>query len=114
MMKAIAEADEKKRKWMMPRSAGSGSFSGASPKYRMVYTPPGVNCVNHNSSKIGAIAHNSNHGSSSSDSRSSSSIVPLLPHGSRLPSSHHNSFPPATFYASIAGKCRQPKQSNSP
>jgi hypothetical protein len=41
MMKAIAEADEKKRKRMMPRSAGSGSSSGAPPKYRMVYTPPG-------------------------------------------------------------------------
>jgi hypothetical protein len=41
MMKAVAEADEKKRKKMMPGSAGSGSSSGASPKYRMVYTPSG-------------------------------------------------------------------------
>jgi hypothetical protein len=41
MMKAIAEADEKKRKKMMPRSARSGSSSGALPKYRMVYTSPG-------------------------------------------------------------------------
>jgi hypothetical protein len=41
MMKAVAEADEKKRKRMMPRSAGSGGSSGAPPKYRMVYTPPG-------------------------------------------------------------------------
>jgi hypothetical protein len=41
MMKAIAEADEKKRKKLMPRSTGSGSSSGAPPKYRMVYTPPG-------------------------------------------------------------------------
>jgi hypothetical protein len=41
MMKAIAEADEKKRKRMMPRSASSGSSSVAPPKYRMVYTPPG-------------------------------------------------------------------------
>jgi hypothetical protein len=40
MMKAIAKANEKKRKRMMPRSAGSGSSSGAPPKYRMVYTPP--------------------------------------------------------------------------
>jgi hypothetical protein len=39
MMKAVAEADEKKRKKMMPRSAGSGSSSGAPPKYRIVYTP---------------------------------------------------------------------------
>jgi hypothetical protein len=41
MMKAIAEADEKKRKRMIPRSTGSGSSSGAPPKYGMVYTPPG-------------------------------------------------------------------------
>jgi hypothetical protein len=40
MMKAVDEADEKKRKRMMPRSVGSGSSSGAPPKYRMVYTPP--------------------------------------------------------------------------
>jgi hypothetical protein len=40
MMKAIAEADEKKRKKLMPGSAGSGSSKGAPPKYRMVYTPP--------------------------------------------------------------------------
>jgi hypothetical protein len=41
MMKVVAEADEKKRKRMMPGSAGSGSSSGAPLKYRMVYTPPG-------------------------------------------------------------------------
>jgi hypothetical protein len=41
MMKAVAEADEKKRKRMTPRSTGRGSSSGAPPKYRMVYTPPG-------------------------------------------------------------------------
>jgi hypothetical protein len=41
MMKAVAEANEKKRKRMMPGSTGSGSYSGAPPKYRMVYTPPG-------------------------------------------------------------------------
>jgi hypothetical protein len=41
MMKAVVEADEKKRKKMIPGSAGSGSSSGAPPKYRMVYTPLG-------------------------------------------------------------------------
>jgi hypothetical protein len=41
MMKAIAEVNEKKRKKMMSGSTGSGSSSGAPPKYRMVYTPPG-------------------------------------------------------------------------
>jgi hypothetical protein len=40
MMKAIADADEKKRKRMMPGSAGSSSSSGAPLKYHMVYTPP--------------------------------------------------------------------------
>jgi hypothetical protein len=40
MMKAVAEADEKKRKMMMPGSAGSGSSSDAPLKYRMVYTSP--------------------------------------------------------------------------
>jgi hypothetical protein len=41
IMKAITEADEKKRKRMMPRSTGSGSSSNALSKYRMVYTPLG-------------------------------------------------------------------------
>jgi hypothetical protein len=41
MMKVVAKADEKKRKRMMPGSADSGSSSGAPPKYRMVYSPPG-------------------------------------------------------------------------
>jgi hypothetical protein len=41
MMKTIGKADEKKRKRMMPGSIGSGSSSGAPPKYCMVYTPPG-------------------------------------------------------------------------
>jgi hypothetical protein len=36
----LPEVDEKKRKMMMPESIGSGSFSGAPPKYRMVYTRP--------------------------------------------------------------------------
>jgi hypothetical protein len=41
LMKAVAEADEKKRKRMMPRSFVSRGSSGAPLKYRMVYTPPG-------------------------------------------------------------------------
>jgi hypothetical protein len=40
MVKTIAEANEKKRKRMMPGLAGTGSSSGAPPKYRMVYIPP--------------------------------------------------------------------------
>jgi hypothetical protein len=38
-MKACAEADERKRKRVMPGSSG-GSSNGAPPKYRMIYTPP--------------------------------------------------------------------------
>jgi hypothetical protein len=41
ILKAVAKADEKKRKRIMPSSADSGSSSGAPSKYRMVYTPPG-------------------------------------------------------------------------
>jgi hypothetical protein len=41
MMKAVVETDEKKRKRVMPGSAGSDSYSGAPPKYRMMYAPPG-------------------------------------------------------------------------
>jgi hypothetical protein len=67
-----------------------------------------VSCIDHNNSRIGAIAHNSNYGNSSSNSRSnnnsSSSIVPLLYRCSRLPSGHHSSFAPATFHASTVGR----------
>jgi hypothetical protein len=64
-------------------------------------------CVDHNSSRIGAIARNSNPGNSSSSNRNSSnnsSTVLLLHRHSRLPLGHHSSFPPATFHASIAGR----------
>jgi hypothetical protein len=65
----------------------------------------GVSCVDHNSNRIGAIAHNSNYGNSSSNSHSSSSsTMPLLHHHSRLPSGHHISFPPATFHATTTGR----------
>jgi hypothetical protein len=99
MMKAVAEADEKKRKRMMPESVSSGSSSGAPPKYHMVYTSPGVSCVDHNSSRIGSIAHNSNRGNSYSNS-----TVHLHRHHIRLPPGHHNSFSPTTFHASTTGR----------
>jgi hypothetical protein len=41
LIKSVAEADEKKRKRMMPGSSASDGSIGAPPKYRMVYTPPG-------------------------------------------------------------------------
>jgi hypothetical protein len=106
-MKAVAEADEEKRKRLVPGSAGSGSSNSAPPKYHMVYTPPGVSCVDHNSSRIGAITHNSNldNSSSNSSSNNSSSTVPLLHHRSRLPLGHHSSFPLATFHASTMRRC---------
>jgi hypothetical protein len=39
-MKVVGEAEEKKRKRIMPGSFGCGGSSCAPPKYRMVYTPP--------------------------------------------------------------------------
>jgi hypothetical protein len=41
LMEAVAEANEKKRKRMLPRSSVSDGSSGVPPKYYMVYTPPG-------------------------------------------------------------------------
>jgi hypothetical protein len=41
LIKAVAGANEKKGKRMMPASSASDGSSGAPPKYRMVYTPPG-------------------------------------------------------------------------
>jgi hypothetical protein len=39
-MKAVAEAEEMKRKRTMPGSSSSVGSGGAPPRYRMVYTPP--------------------------------------------------------------------------
>jgi hypothetical protein len=100
-MKVVAEADEKKRKRMMPGSTGSGSSSGAPSKYLMVYTHLGVSCVNHDSSRIGAIAHNSNRGNSSNNNNSST--VLLTHRHSRLQSSHPSRLPAVTFCASTVG-----------
>jgi hypothetical protein len=104
----MMKAGEKMRKRMMPGSAGSCSSSGAPPKYRMVYTPPEGSCIDHISSRIGAITHNSNRDNSSSNSHSSSnsnsSIMPLLHRHNKLPSDHHNSFPLATFHALTVGR----------
>jgi hypothetical protein len=41
LMEVVAEASEKKRKRIMPRSSVSGGSNGGPPKYRVVYTPPG-------------------------------------------------------------------------
>jgi hypothetical protein len=41
MMKAVAEADEKKRKRMTPGPSDRDGSSVVPPKYHMVYTPPG-------------------------------------------------------------------------
>jgi hypothetical protein len=98
----MMKAGEKMRKRMMPGSAGSCSSSGAPPKYRMVYTPHEGSCIDHISSRIGAITHNSNCDNSSSNNNSS--IVPLLHHHNMLPSDHHSSFPLATFHALTMGR----------
>jgi hypothetical protein len=39
IIKAVAEAKEKKRKRIMPGSSGIGGSGGAPLKYHMVYTP---------------------------------------------------------------------------
>jgi hypothetical protein len=66
-------------------------------------THMGVSCVDHNSSRVGAVNHNSNRGNSSNSPNCSNSSTVLLLHcHSRLPLGHHSSFPPATFHASIA------------
>jgi hypothetical protein len=127
LMKAVVEADEKKRKGILSRSSTSGGSSGAPPKYPMVYTPLGAqlrrpqqqqqywgNRMQYQQRQF--LLHNNSNSSSSS-----SSTVLLLHCHSRLPSGHHSSFLPATSHASTVGRwgifareCRQPKQSNSP
>jgi hypothetical protein len=61
MMKAVAEANERKRKRMTSGPFGRDGSSGVPPKYHMVYTPPEVNCANPNS-------NSSSHNNSSSNS----------------------------------------------
>jgi hypothetical protein len=106
MMKAVAEADEKRKK-MIPRSTSSGSSTGALPSNAWCIAHLGVHCVDHNRSGIGAVAHNSNCGNSSNSCNSSSnnsSTVLLLHHHSRLPPGRHSSFPPAISHASTVGR----------
>jgi hypothetical protein len=100
-MKAIDEADEKKRKKMMPVSARSGSFISAPPSTAWCIPHLGVSCADRNRSRTGAIIHNSN--CSNSSKHNSSSSTTLLPHRcSRLRSCHHSSFLPVTFPAATA------------
>jgi hypothetical protein len=62
-----------------------------------------VSCTDCNSSRTGAITHNSIRGNSSRHSSSSSTV--LLPHCySKLPSGHHSSFPLVTFPATTMGR----------
>jgi hypothetical protein len=70
MIKVVAGVDEKKRKKMMPRSAGSVVLAVLPPC--TTWCIPHLGCVDHNSSKIGTITHNSNHGNFNSNSCSSS------------------------------------------
>jgi hypothetical protein len=95
-MKVVVEADERRRKGMMPRSTVSGGSSGAPPKYHMA-------SADHNSSRIGAITHNSNSGNSSSNSHNSSSSTVLLLHCRiSLQSGHHNKLPTAASHATTS------------
>jgi hypothetical protein len=90
LMKAVAEADGKKRKGMMPASTGSGNSSDSPLSTAWSIPHGGVSCTDHNSS--------SNHSSSNS------STVLLLHHCSRLPSGHRSSLSPATLYDSTVGR----------
>jgi hypothetical protein len=65
-----------------------------------------VSCVDHNSSRIRAIAHNSNRSNFSNNSHSSSnnsSVMLLLHHHSRMPPVLHSNSPQASFHASTIG-----------
>jgi hypothetical protein len=64
----------------------------------------GVSCIDHNSSKIGAITHNSNCSNFSNNSCSSNSTMLLPYRHSRLPLGLHSNCPPATFNASTVGR----------
>jgi hypothetical protein len=107
-MKAIAETNEKKRKRMMPRSAGSDSSSGASPKYRMVYTPPGgplrqpqqhQNCDCHPQFQPWQFQQQPQQQQQQQQLNRA-----LLHRRSRLPLGDHSNFLPATFHASTVGR----------
>jgi hypothetical protein len=68
----------------------------------------GVRRVDHNSSRVGAITHNSNHdnfsNNSHNNSSNNSSTMLLLYHCSRLPLGRHISFSSATSHASTVGR----------
>jgi hypothetical protein len=103
LMKVVAKSYEKKRKRMMLGSYISGGSSGAPPSTAWYIPQLGISCTDHNSSRIGAIAHNtksgsSSHNSSNNNNNSSSTMLPLHLH-SRLQSGHNNSLPPVAFCA---------------
>jgi hypothetical protein len=86
-MKAVAEAEEKKRKRIMPGSTGSGGFGSAQGS-----------CVNLSSSSIGAINRSTNSGSFNHICSSSSTVL-LLHCRTKLQSGHHSRLPQTAFRA---------------
>jgi hypothetical protein len=107
MMKAVAEADEKKRKRCLDPLVAV-ILAVLLPSTAWCIPHLGVSCVDHNNSRIWVIAHNSNRNNSSSNNRSnsnnSSSTVPLPHRRNRLSSGHHSSFLPSIFHASTMGR----------
>jgi hypothetical protein len=91
---------------MMPGSIGIGFSSNAPPKYRMVYPPPGgqlhrpqqqQNWGNHPQFHPRQFQQEQ-------PQQQQQFNRALFHHHSKLPSGHHNSFLPATFHASTAGR----------
>jgi hypothetical protein len=91
MMKAVDEANEKKRK----RKALGSSISGDSSGAPLLINDNNSSTHNPNSSSFSCIIIINNN---------NSSTLLLLHRHSRLPLGHQNSFPPATFHASTVGR----------
>jgi hypothetical protein len=104
-MKVVVMVDEKKRKKMILGSVIVVVLAVLLPNTAWCIPRLGASCVNHNSCRIGAIAHISNCDNFSRNSNNNnSSTVPLPHHHSRLPLGRHSNFLPSTFHASTAGR----------
>jgi hypothetical protein len=105
MMKVVVMVDEKKRKKMILGFVIVVVLAVLLPNTAWCIPRLGASCVNHNSCRIGAIAHISNCDNFSRNSNNNNSSTVLLHHHhSRLPLGRHSNFLPSTFHASTAGR----------